>query len=177
MDIETGLVDLQSFLTPIGLFEVACFCDAWCCVSLGTSSLNETAHEMSDVTLARRPGGGKKAKRVTQPKSRAGAGASTGRTAAAGLLNQPIAPEPGPAEETNKKGGNSKADPELLALDLKRKRLLLNNKWSDRAADLNTEVSFALDQCSCFPECEECLVHMSSTCVDMTKPGEAQFKS
>ena len=46
-------------------------------------------------------------------------------------------------------------DPELEAIDMKRKVVLMGGRWRTKLSELDSEVSVALEQSAGFPECEE----------------------
>ena len=103
------------------------------------SSLNQMSHEMANTSLAKKA-----------PKKKAKAKAAALRSGQASP--EPVRPQiPSEVDKPKKR----EQDIELQKLDLKRKKLVLTSKWMDRISDLNTEVSFALDQCKGMDDCAE----------------------
>ena len=69
-------------------------------------------------------------------------------------IREPREPPKSPKKPEPKPKGK---DPELEALEIRRKVMVMGGKWRERVANANTEVTVALEQAHGFPECQELL--------------------
>ena len=79
-------------------------------------------------------------------------------------VSDPPVPEeiPVPEEPDQEKTRKGRADPEIETLELKRKAVLLKNKWIGKLEELNTLCSDALARAKSFTDCTEFLDKLSS---------------
>ena len=93
---------------------------------------------------------GPKAKAKTKAKAKATAGKDhTGLGRPAGVA------------QGGKPGKPKSGDPELEALDNKRKMVLMGNKWRERLSELDQEITICVEESDKFDECRERLISIA----------------
>ena len=100
-----------------------------------------------------------------KPKSKSKAKAKAKASSSTASRNEPNfggerVTEPGPSDplpSDPEKSKRIRADPELEALDMKRKVMLMGNKWRDKLVELDQEVTMSVEQAEGFAECKPML--------------------